>query len=127
MNDFRTTRIVFAASDASLADDASLSSLGSVDTEAGDDRSFLSESTLQREQQQINYGIRMQFIAGTPSINRHNPPGTYSMTKPLAFMTRKQAKQMRRNGEMMRAGLSAGGGRPPQRCCARQRRARGRA
>ena len=54
-----------AASDASLADDASLaSSLGSVDT-AGDDHSFLSERTLQREQQQINYGIRMQSVSYT--------------------------------------------------------------
>ena len=101
-----------AASDASLADDASLaSSLGSVDT-AGDDHSFLSERTLQREQQQINYGIRMQFLAGMPSVNRHNPPGTYSMTKPVAFMTRKQAKHMRRNGEARKAVLGGGGARP---------------
>ena len=74
-----------AASDASLADDASLSSLDRP-TPRPATTAAPAESTLQ-QQQQINYGIRMQFIAGTPSINRHNPPGTYSMTKPLAFMT----------------------------------------
>ena len=97
---------------ASLADGASLALVAGLGRHGGGDHSFLSERTLQREQQQINYGIRMQFLAGMPSVNRHNPPGAYSMTKPVAFMDAQaaEAHAPQRRGE--KAVLGGGGARP---------------
>ena len=60
---------------------------------------WLSDATLERERKQIFYGMRNQYIKGSPPVSGRPREGVYSVTRPRQYLTREQARCYGKRGQ----------------------------